>query len=81
MTTSLHLHSLSYFISSNYHIGAPGNSTVTDCRPSVSLYTLLGLPITSFLSGQDPAQDHHRAGIMWVVDHSQYYSGTDEQQL
>ncbi|KAI4871868.1 hypothetical protein NFI96_003790 [Prochilodus magdalenae] len=24
-----------------------------------------------------PPQDHHRAGIMWVVDHSQHYSDTD----
>ena len=57
------------FINSTYHICGFCGSTITDCSPSVPLHNLLALlyPVNK-CSG--PPQDHHRAIIIWVVDHS-----------
>uniref|UniRef100_A0AAR2LKT0 Calsyntenin-2 n=1 Tax=Pygocentrus nattereri TaxID=42514 RepID=A0AAR2LKT0_PYGNA len=48
---------------------------ITDCSPSVSL--MLYYPLLPCSSVVTTPMDPHRAGAIWVVDHSQHCSNTD----
>ncbi|KAI4883920.1 hypothetical protein NFI96_008395 [Prochilodus magdalenae] len=47
------------------------------CRGDSRLSPVRGSYFQRFQPPQGPPQDHHRAGMMWVVDHSQHCSDTD----
>ncbi|KAI4901863.1 hypothetical protein NFI96_001751 [Prochilodus magdalenae] len=45
--------------------------------PIAEAYRYCNLPNQTEHTWEGPPQDHHRAGMMWVVEHSQHCSDTD----